>query len=306
MASMASEHCFFCKAEIAEFITGWPLKDGSFAKLCGKCGYAYIHDKFCETFHSKSDGWRHCDGCKKRLHCGCIMSCHTYTELDYGGVGCSKCLLRSKKSMESAANEGTYLTTLSDSDTHSVVSNEIIAECCSPGSSKGKTSAHIGENSNVDSSGHTGCEEGVESETPQVDASTQNHLSNIDAIPLFEKSLTASDTFLNTARLVIPKKCAEAHFPKISETQGFPIAIQDYTGRDWKFQYRCWQNSNSKKMYVLEGLKDYMMLNQWQVGDTVTFHRTEQEGKLIIGTKKTPASVASIQALKEKIWKLLG
>lgn len=38
MASMASEHCFFCKAEIAEFITGWPLKDGSFAKLCGKCG----------------------------------------------------------------------------------------------------------------------------------------------------------------------------------------------------------------------------------------------------------------------------
>lgn len=38
MASMAYEHCFFCKAEIAEFITGWPLKDGSFAKLCGKCG----------------------------------------------------------------------------------------------------------------------------------------------------------------------------------------------------------------------------------------------------------------------------
>lgn len=113
-----------------------------------KFSYAYIHDKFCETFHSKSDGWRHCDGCKKvswqlhplfvfgfldlysdqqiselqilfyipkilfylpliltnnwqRLHCGCIMSCHIYTELDYGGVGCSKCLLRSKKSMES-------------------------------------------------------------------------------------------------------------------------------------------------------------------------------------------------------------
>lgn len=36
-----------------------------------------------------------------------------------------------------------------------------------------------------------------------------NLRSNIDAIPLFEKSLTASDTFLNTARLVIPKKCAE-------------------------------------------------------------------------------------------------
>lgn len=81
----------------------------------------------------------------------------------------------SQSSTFSAANEGTYLTTLSDSDTHSVVSNEIIAECCSPGSSKGKASAHIGENSNVDSSGHTCCE-GVESETPPVDASTQNHL----------------------------------------------------------------------------------------------------------------------------------
>lgn len=37
----------------------------------------------------------------QQLHCGCIMSCHTYTELDYGGVGCSKCLLRSKKFMVS-------------------------------------------------------------------------------------------------------------------------------------------------------------------------------------------------------------
>ncbi|PQP94760.1 hypothetical protein Pyn_40733 [Prunus yedoensis var. nudiflora] len=54
-------------------------------------------------------------------------------------------------------------------------------------------------------------------------------------------------------------------------------------------------------MYVLEGLKDYMILNQWQVGDTVTFHRTEQEGKLIIGTKKMPASIASIQALKQHV-----
>ncbi|BFG25399.1 hypothetical protein CerSpe_116730 [Prunus speciosa] len=54
---------------------------------------AYINDKFCETFHSGRDGWRHCAVRRMPLHCGCIVSCHTYTELDYGGVGSTEDLL---------------------------------------------------------------------------------------------------------------------------------------------------------------------------------------------------------------------
>ncbi|KAL6286704.1 hypothetical protein ACE6H2_011094 [Prunus campanulata] len=65
-----------------------------FLNIICKFSSAYINDKFCETFHSGGDGWRHCAVRRMPLHCGCIMSsCHTYTELDYGGVGSTEDLL---------------------------------------------------------------------------------------------------------------------------------------------------------------------------------------------------------------------
>ena len=58
----------------------------------------------------------------------------------------------------------------------------------------------------------------------------------------------------------------QAYFPKVSEGQGFPIVFQDARGEDWEFHLRFWVNCNSK-MYVLEGLKEYMTLMRWQAGD---------------------------------------
>ena len=58
----------------------------------------------------------------------------------------------------------------------------------------------------------------------------------------------------------------QAYFPKVSEGQGFPIVFQDAKGEDWEFHLRFWVNCNSK-MYVLEGLKEYMTLMRWQAGD---------------------------------------
>lgn len=56
------------------------------------------------------------------------------------------------------------------------------------------------------------------------------------------------------------------YFPKVSEPQGFPIKIQDTSGNDWDFRFRYWPNNNST-MYVLEGLKEYMISKKCQAGD---------------------------------------
>jgi hypothetical protein len=52
---------------------------------------AYEQFRFCETFHSDDAGWRTCNSCKKRVHCGCIASVYGLVLLDKGGVECSGC-----------------------------------------------------------------------------------------------------------------------------------------------------------------------------------------------------------------------
>ncbi|KAI3800354.1 hypothetical protein L1987_28444 [Smallanthus sonchifolius] len=108
--------------------------------------------------------------------------------------------------------------------------------------------------------------------------------SNAKITPLFEKVLSASDTG-KIGRLVLPKKCAEAYLPPISEPEGYPLVIQDLKGREWVLQYRFWPNNNSR-MYVLEGVTPCIQSMQLQAGDTVTFSRLEPEGKLIMGFRK--------------------
>lgn len=56
----------------------------------------------------------------------------------------------------------------------------------------------------------------------------------------------------------------------VSEPHGFPLKIQDTEGKEWEFHFRYWPNSGSK-MYVLEGLRDYMIGMKWQAGDIGNF-----------------------------------
>ncbi|KAK6932489.1 Zinc finger, CW-type [Dillenia turbinata] len=102
--------------------------------------------------------------------------------------------------------------------------------------------------------------------------------------PLFEKTLSASDAG-RIGRLVLPKKCAEAYFPPISQPEGLPLKVQDFKGKEWVFQFRFWPNNNSR-MYVLEGVTPCIQTMQLQAGDTVTFSRLEPEGKLVMGFRK--------------------
>ncbi|PKA67217.1 B3 domain-containing protein [Apostasia shenzhenica] len=117
--------------------------------------------------------------------------------------------------------------------------------------------------------------------------------SNSTIVPLFEKVLSASDAG-RIGRLVLPKACAEAYFPPISQPEGLPLKIQDAKGKEWHFQFRFWPNNNSR-MYVLEGVTPCIQSLQLQAGDTVTFSRIDPEGKLVMGYRKATNNVQSLQ-----------
>ncbi|KAI4307785.1 hypothetical protein L6164_030931 [Bauhinia variegata] len=107
-------------------------------------------------------------------------------------------------------------------------------------------------------------------------------------VPLFEKVLSASDAG-RIGRLVLPKACAEAYFPPISQSEGLPLQIQDGKGNEWTFQFRFWPNNNSR-MYVLEGVTPCIQSMELQAGDTVTFSRKDPGGKLVMGFRKASSS----------------
>ncbi|CAN6453400.1 unnamed protein product [Victoria cruziana] len=81
-----------CGASVAEkWRKGWTLRSGEIVDFCDRCGAAYEEQRFCEDFHADAAGWRNCETCGKRLHCGCIASAHRYYLLDAGGVECLMC-----------------------------------------------------------------------------------------------------------------------------------------------------------------------------------------------------------------------
>ncbi|CAJ1960605.1 unnamed protein product [Sphenostylis stenocarpa] len=107
-------------------------------------------------------------------------------------------------------------------------------------------------------------------------------------VPLFEKVLSASDAG-RIGRLVLPKACAEAYFPHISQSEGVPLRMQDVKGNEWTFQFRFWPNNNSR-MYVLEGVTPCIQAMQLRAGDTVTFSRIDPGSKLVMGFRRASNS----------------
>ncbi|XP_030929025.1 B3 domain-containing protein Os07g0563300-like isoform X3 [Quercus lobata] len=317
--------CFHCRQETSEFKKGWKLRAGGYAGLCIRCGSAYEEGKFCDIFHLDADGWRDCATCGKMVHCGCIMSFHVYTVLDFGGVCCIKCFKNSNvapnQDPSQAPNQDPSFNATPEilqkqklgdpsdkvmtgidcgedptASLGSPVCHELPQEknvkplvCISP-PQKQDSPAHFTEQFSTDSSneGDTSCETLIDSETSEGDSSgkTCSYSQNLSEESDDEvQEIFRPDADPKMARLVIPKKSAEAYFPKVTEAHGFPIVFQDTQRKEWEFNLRFWVNCNSK-MYVLEGLKEYMTLMQWQAGDKVTFHRIEPEGKFLIATKK--------------------
>ncbi|KAK4361052.1 hypothetical protein RND71_020004 [Anisodus tanguticus] len=438
--SSSSNVCFNsnCKELVERPKKGWRRRTGEFADLCDRCGSAYDDGKFCETFHLSSSGWRSCESCGKQIHCGCIVSFHTFVLLDAGGIECISCARKSfiltpnpawpppslflplqperikdvnnwnpiagsgpvpwrqapslfngsaiqnelqhkppfldatgsidrlslgerpsasssdnnrKDSCEKLMNgnlkigvpgtlENGYAGLNHEEPPKSCISgprqlsyanNDLSAPsfCLTVGSAcKNEPTDHskvsvsvpqqttlstplgkqLGGHTTVDSSGETQ----VRNSKTRGDGRGKHHLlprywpritdqelqqlsgdSNSVITPLFEKMLSASDAG-KIGRLVLPKKCAEAYFPPISNPEGLPLKMQDLKGKEWMFQFRFWPNNNSR-MYVLEGVTPCMQSMQLQAGDIVTFSRIEPEGKLVMGCRKASTTVTADQ-----------
>ncbi|KAA8515337.1 hypothetical protein F0562_018433 [Nyssa sinensis] len=434
MSSSSTKICFNsnCKDVLERSRKGWRRRTGEFADLCDRCASAYEEGKFCETFHLNASGWRCCESCGKQIHCGCIVSFHTFVLLDAGGIECINCARKSfiltpnpawpppslflpvlpdrikdlsSKNWSQISGSGpvpwrqtaSLFNSSAQSELHPRMPFEVdipsgidrlIAGERLPASSLEKkkiedssqklmngslqlrASAAL-ENGNAgikcedqpnpsvnvpqqspfsknepstphlsltitstspndlndqtkvsgthvqrptpllplgkQFSGHNGVDFSGEAQIrngrPRGDTRGRNQLlprywprisdqelqqisgdSNSVITPLFEKMLSASDAG-RIGRLVLPKKCAEAYFPPISQPEGLPLRVQDSKGKEWIFQFRFWPNNNSR-MYVLEGVTPCIQSMQLQAGDIVTFSRLEPEGKLVMGFRK--------------------
>ncbi|KAL5579326.1 hypothetical protein UlMin_011768 [Ulmus minor] len=419
---------------------GWRLRTGEYSELCDRCAAIFEEGKFCETFHGNASGWRCCESCGKRVHCGCIVSNNAFQLLDPGGIECITCARKnvfltsnpawppsfffhshlpaerlkdlSVKGWSQLAGSGpvpwrqapSLFGSIPPSELHprmqyevdnstavnklnvgerisvsplerkklefserpqngclevsarDILENGTAGKNCeeqmnscltiSPQSSSLKeesstpqfgltvpfaftseTNDQVGVprpmqrtpppslvkhyeklHNGVDSIGETQ----LRNARPRADARGRNQLlprywprftdqelqqisgdSNSVITPLFEKMLSASDAG-RIGRLVLPKKCAEAYFPPISQPEGLPLKVQDAKGKEWIFQFRFWPNNNSR-MYVLEGVTPCIQSMQLQAGDIVTFSRLEPEGKLVMGFRKASAAPPSDQ-----------
>ncbi|CAF1699635.1 B3 domain-containing transcription repressor VAL1 [Brassica napus] len=374
-----------------EWKKGWPLRSGSLADLCFRCGSAYETSLFCETFHLEQSGWRDCYLCNKRLHCGCIASKLMVEFMDYGGVGCTSCTNCHQLNLNKRGENPVVFSRLAMNSQHtngeSGISSirseaDLFSQPLVPGDDKreefmaqrgfanfmkpdnnnagemhepsstpsqpslnmalatlpyspsfatpvvdGKTlmgaasqsQSHIGQCSassilQKPSKSVPGTPPGTSKSAqarigrPPVEGRGKGHLLprywpkytdkelqqisgnlNLNIVPLFEKTLSASDAG-RIGRLVLPKACAEAYFPPISQSEGIPLKIQDVRGKEWTFQFRFWPNNNSR-MYVLEGVTPCIQSMMLQAGDTVTFSRVDPGGKLIMGARKAAYTV---------------
>ncbi|KAJ6706987.1 B3 DOMAIN-CONTAINING PROTEIN [Salix viminalis] len=407
-STVLSRKCFNSDCTDVKSRKGWRLRSGDFAELCDRCASAYEEGSFCEAFHLRASGWRCCESCGKRVHCGCIVSIQAFTLLDAGGIACLACARKSfvltsnpawsplfyhasfperlkdlsvkswsqlagsgpvpwrqapslilgetfsapsleKRKVEDFSEKfinGNLRIRLRDivengnagiigeeqSQTPSSLMEDASAQqfgISTPYKSLSESNSQIEGSVNAlqpappppftkhfHGSLHNGVDSSVDGHIrngkPRTDARGRSQLlprywprftdgelhqisgnSNSVIKPLFEKMLSASDAG-RIGRLVLPKKCAEAYFPPISQPEGLPLRVQDSTGKEWIFQFRFWPNNNSR-MYVLEGVTPCIQNMQLQAGDTVTFSRLEPEGKLVMGFRKASSATPSDQ-----------
>ncbi|XP_020596220.1 B3 domain-containing protein Os07g0563300-like isoform X2 [Phalaenopsis equestris] len=447
MAASGRKICFNvqCKKMLTDQTRrkGWKLRSGEHSDLCERCYSSFDNGNFCETFHSDAAGWRKCESCGKRIHCGCIVSIPVYMLLDVGGVECMTCvrntystvpnhirsppmvlspqlLERSKEFSVKSWNQvsgsfpgqwrhpaNIWNSSSIQSDLHQRLSYEfdrpntdrLMAGARSSFSPHEKKTVDIPERIASDGLNDVARDmNGVKFEThqispgnpsanlkgdstsllmglpapfsfingtsgptqvsttePQRQAASStlskhcypNSLNSIDStcespahirngrgrfdlrarshlLPRYWPRITDQelqqisgeyplhffiiaiiqldlDIACRIGRLVLPKKCAEAYFPPISQPEGLPLKMQDASGKEWVFQFRFWPNNNSR-MYVLEGVTPCIQSMQLQAGDTVSFSRIDPEGKLVMGFRKA-ANLSNneqeIQAVKD-------
>ncbi|GJR95941.1 B3 domain-containing protein [Tanacetum coccineum] len=98
---------------------------------------------------------------------------------------------------------------------------------------------------------------------------TCNDCSDTKSLLVRWELVSTTDSNLKTSRLIIPKKYALAHFPKVSGSEVVPLNIIDTEGQEWNFSLRCWPHPNITT-YVITGLKEFYVSKNLQAGDIGT------------------------------------
>ncbi|KAI4312204.1 hypothetical protein MLD38_037043 [Melastoma candidum] len=92
---------------------------------------------------------------------------------------------------------------------------------------------------------------------------------------LFTKSLKNSDVGC-PGRIIVPKRKAEKHLPKLEDKTSIELVIRDILGStsSWIVKYRSWSNSRSR-MYIFEHTGDFVRENGMRAGDSITVYEDD-------------------------------
>ncbi|KAK1583717.1 hypothetical protein Q3G72_026320 [Acer saccharum] len=201
----------------------------------------------------------------QKLHCGCIMSVHTFTELDLGGLKCIECISNeeSMRALKEYHHKEHILRIPETTKSLKVLSLEYIADTYFYQVLKEyHHKEHILR---------------IPETTKSLKVLPLEYISDTyfyqvrRSLVKSREILTTSDANSKNARLVVPRKCA-----------------QDLSGKDWKLHYHFCPNKST--MYVLEGLRRYYEFHQCKPSDEVAFYRIDPEGKLVLGVKRSLAT----------------
>lgn len=113
----------------------------------------------------------------------------------------------------------------------------------------------------------------------------QQRLQRLQAVVMFEKGLTQSDTS-GAGRVVIPKAVAEAHFPPLADPSGTVLKLIDVFGTTRGLRFRFWVNNNSR-MYIVEGTLQLLKTFKLNVGDVLMFAKDTSGQIFVCGRKGT-------------------
>lgn len=113
----------------------------------------------------------------------------------------------------------------------------------------------------------------------------RQRLKKFEAVVMFEKGLTQSDTS-GAGRIVIPKAVAEGHFPNLSEPAGIVLRLVDVFGSTRGLRFRYWVNNNSR-MYIVEGTLPLLKTFKLGVGDVLMFAKDTSGQIYVCGRKGT-------------------
>ncbi|KAI8113044.1 hypothetical protein M9435_003050 [Picochlorum sp. BPE23] len=112
----------------------------------------------------------------------------------------------------------------------------------------------------------------------------KERIAKMDAVVMFEKGLTQSDTS-GTGRIVIPKAIAESHFPSLNDpSEGVVLRVIDVFGTTRGVKFRFWVN-NSSRMYIVEGTRFLLQAFKLSVGDVIMFAK-DTEGQIYVCGRK--------------------